>query len=116
MRTGTASPGRQRARPESSAGWRVVARWRSRRTTRVAEHPWIVLGVFSFDNVTEGGLWTHPRARLVRTSQGHALDLPTGGAHVTRLRLVLLSMAVAALLLVGTASAASAGIVFNAID
>jgi hypothetical protein len=29
---------------------------------------------------------------------------------------VLLSMAVAALLLVGTASAASAGIVFNAID
>jgi hypothetical protein len=35
---------------------------------------------------------------------------------MTRLRLVLLSMAVAALLLIGTASAASAGLSFNALD
>jgi hypothetical protein len=35
---------------------------------------------------------------------------------VTHLRLMLLSMAVAALLLVGTASAASAGIILNGID
>lgn len=35
---------------------------------------------------------------------------------MTRLRLVLLSMAVAALLLVGTASAAFAGLTFNGID
>jgi hypothetical protein len=35
---------------------------------------------------------------------------------MTRLRLILLSMAIAAVLLVGTASAASAGIVLNAID
>lgn len=35
---------------------------------------------------------------------------------MTRLRMVLLSMAVAALLLLGTASAALAGISLNAID
>jgi hypothetical protein len=35
---------------------------------------------------------------------------------MTRLRLVLLSVAVAALLLVGTASAALAGITLNGID
>jgi hypothetical protein len=35
---------------------------------------------------------------------------------MTRLRLVLLSMAIAALLVVGTASAALAGLSFNGID
>ncbi len=35
---------------------------------------------------------------------------------MTRLRLVLLSVAVAALLLIGTASAALAGITLNALD
>jgi hypothetical protein len=35
---------------------------------------------------------------------------------MTRLRIVLLSMAVAALLLVATAGSASAGIILNALD
>jgi len=39
-----------------------------------------------------------------------------GGDFMSRLRIVLLSMAVAALLLVATASSALAGISLNAID
>ena len=57
-----------------------------------------------------------PIHRLMRTPADHQPSSPERGCPMTRLRTMLLALAVAALLLVATASAALAGITARGVD